>query len=88
VALYSAVFGLQALAWVLMMRVALSSSNRLITNEHSIQTGRENLKKGYYATVLYMVFAFAAFWFPLIIALFVAFSWIVWLIIGINMKEK
>ena len=88
VSLYSAVFGIQALAWALMAKAALNPSNPLITNEKSIRTGHKNLKRSYYAGVLYTVCAITALWLPLEIAIFVALSWILWLIIGINLKPS
>ena len=87
VSLYSAVFGLQAIAWALMTRAALDPANPLMTSEKAIHAGRMNLKRAYYAAALYTICAIAAFWFPLIIAIFVALTWILWLIIGINIKE-
>ncbi|MES1222180.1 MAG: TMEM175 family protein [Bacteroidota bacterium] len=87
VALYSAVFGLQAIAWILMTRAALNPANPLLKTEKAIRTGRLNLKRAYYATVLYTICAIVAFWFPLAIAIFVALTWIAWLLIGISIKE-
>ena len=87
VALYSAVFGLQAIAWALMTRAVLNPANPLVINEKAIRTGRVNLKRAYYASALYTACAIAAFWFPLIIAIFVGITWVIWLIIGINLKE-
>jgi len=88
VSLYCAVFGLQAIAWMLMTRAALNPSRPLITNEESIRSGRTNLKRSYYAIIFYSLCVVAAFWFPLTIAIIVAFTWIIWLIIGINLKEE
>jgi uncharacterized membrane protein len=88
VTLYCAVFGLQAISWMLMTRAALNPSGPLITNEKAINTGRDNLKRSYYAIALYTICAVAAFWFPLTIAIIVAFTWIIWLIIGINLKDE
>lgn len=87
VALYSAVFGLQAVSWVFMSLVALHPANPLITNEKAIKAARINLKRAYYATVLYSICAIAAFWFPLSVAIFISLTWIVWLIVGIILKE-
>ena len=87
VALYSAVFGLQAVGWTLMSRAALDPTNPLLTSEKAIRTARLNLKRSYYAIVLYTVCAITAFWFPLAVAIFVALTWIAWLIIGVNLKE-
>ncbi len=88
VVLYCSVFGLQSIAWILMTRAVLNPANPLVTTEKVMQIGRTNLKRGYYAATLYIVCAIAAFWFPLTIAIFVAFTWIIWLVVGINLKEE
>lgn len=88
VVLYCAVFGLQAIAWVFMTSIALSKRNPLLGNEKAKTTARSNLKKGHYAMVLYTLCMIAAFWFPLTIAIFVGFTWILWLVVGVNLKEK
>ena len=88
VALYSAVFGLQAIGWVLISKAALSPANPLAKNEKAANIGRENLQRAYYAIALYTVCAIVAFWFPLTIAIFVALTWVVWLIIGVRVKME
>ncbi len=87
VALYSGVFALQALAWVLISKAALDPANPLAINEKAAAIGRVNQQRGYYAIVLYSVCAIVAFWFPLSIAILVALTWVVWLVFGISIKE-
>jgi len=87
VALYSSVFGLQSISWALLCRAVLNPANPLLSSEKGVHFARQNLKRSYYAFVLYAVCTVLAFWFPLTIAVFVAVTWIVWLIIGINLKD-
>jgi len=87
VMLYSAVFALQAFGWTLMCSAALNSSRPLINTTIGQRYARENLNRSYYAIGLYSVCALLAYWFPQIIAIFVALTWILWLIIGINLKN-
>lgn len=88
VSLYCGVCGLQAISWMFMTRAALAPSAPLMTNERAMRTGRSNLKRSYFAIALYTLCAIAAFWFPLTIAIIVAFTWILWLVIGINLKGE
>jgi uncharacterized membrane protein len=87
VIIYSAIFAVQAIGWILISTAALSGE-KLTKNERATQLVRENRKQGYYAFTLYTICAIVATWFPLTIAIVVAVSWIVWLIIGINLKEE
>jgi len=86
VVLYSAVNGLQALAWILLARTALGS-NPLTKNEKSTLAMRINLRNGFFALAVYTILTILAFWFPLIVALLISFIWVFWLIHGINMKS-
>jgi fatty acid desaturase len=49
---------------------------------------RKNRTYGYFAFVLYTIFAIIAFWFPLTIAIITTITWIFWLIVGINIKHE
>jgi uncharacterized membrane protein len=86
VSLYSAVFALQAIGWMLMGTAALNPANPLARNEKAVQITLEMRKKSYIALAFYSGCAIAAFWFPLTAAVLVAASWIAWLIIGIGLK--
>jgi uncharacterized membrane protein len=88
VVLYSSVCGLQAIAWNLIGRAALNHSNPLSKNEKATLGIRNATRKSYYAFALYTVCAILAFWFPLIVAITVAVTWIAWLIVGISIKEE
>ena len=86
VVLYSGVFALQAVGWILMCRATINPAYPLARNEKGIQSTRESLIKGYYALVFYSLCSIVAFWFPLIVAIVVAISWVVWLISSIIVK--
>ena len=87
VVLYSAVNGLQALAWIFLTRAALGP-NPLTKNEKSTLAMRINLRNGYFALAAYTILTILAFWFPLVIALLISFIWFFWLIHGINIKSE
>ena len=88
VALYSAVFGLQAIAWYFIGRTALNPANPLTKNGNATVAMRRIILKSYYALTLYTACATLAFWFPLTIAIIVALTWIAWLIISMNVKTE
>ena len=85
VILYNSVLALLAIGWVLICRSALK--NHLCKNEKSALTIRKNGMFGYFAFVLYSFCALIAIWFPLTIAVVTAFTWVFWLIYGINIKD-
>ena len=86
VILYNSVLALQSLSWVFIISAALK--NNLAKNERSIPIATLNRKFGYFAFVLYSLFAIIAIWFPLAIALVTILSWIFWLIWGIRIKNE
>jgi uncharacterized membrane protein len=88
VSLYSAVFALLGVGWMLMGRAALNSRRPLARSEKAVEEIVANTKRSHYAIVFYTVCAVAAFWFPMAVAIIVAASWITWLVIGINVKEE
>jgi len=88
VALYSSVFGLQTISWTLLCKAVLNKRNPLLKSERAAHFARQNLKRSYYAFAVYAVCTVLAFWFPLAIAIFVALTWILWLIIGVNLKDN
>lgn len=87
VMLYSSVFALQAFGWTLMCTTALRSSRPLINTSIGKRYARQNLNRSYYAIALYSICAVLAYWFPMVIATLVALTWIIWLIVGINLKN-
>ena len=86
VILYDSTLAFQAIAWILITRVALK--HQLAKDEKSTLTIRENSKYGYFAFVVYSLCAILAIWFPLTIALITTLIWIFWLMLGINMKHE
>lgn len=88
VSLYCAVCGLQAVSWMLMSHAALAPSRPLVTEAGAVRAGNANRIRSYYATAMYTSFAVAAFWWPLTIAIIVAGTWVVWLLVGVGLKEE
>lgn len=86
VVLYNSVLALQAIGWILMGSTALK--NHLYKSEKAAGITRENTRYAYFAFTLYSLFAIAAFWFPLTIAIATTLTWIFWLILGINIKHE
>jgi len=85
VVLYDAVLAIQAIAWIVVTGTALRG--RLIIDDRSIATIRENNRNGYGAFALYSLLAITALWFPVVIAVITTLSWIFWLMLGIRMKR-
>lgn len=86
VILYNAVLALQALGWIALTQASLS--NNLARSEEAKIEIKKNNRYGYFAFVLYAICAIVAIWFPLVIATITIVSWLVWLVVGINTKEK
>jgi uncharacterized membrane protein len=87
VALYSFMNLMQAIAWTVMMRSALYPHS-LAKNSSAAQILRETCKKSFYAIFVYATCTVIAFWFPFAIAIVITLIWIVWLVVGLNFKEK
>jgi uncharacterized membrane protein len=87
VVLYAAVNGLQALAWILLSQAALKP-NPLTKTERTTRAMYNNRRNGYFALVIYTLCAIMAYWFPLIIAILITAIWIVWLVLGINVRSE
>jgi hypothetical protein len=49
---------------------------------------RKGLKNGYFAFIFYTICAIIAFWFPITIAILISLTWMVWLIMSINIKDN
>lgn len=87
VIIYSSVFAVQSIGWILMGNAALNGA-MLTKSEQATLKVREVRNKGYYAFALYTVCTIVAIWLPLTIAIVIAVTWIVWLIVGINIKAE
>ena len=85
VVLYNAVLALQSVGWILLISASLR--HQLMDGAHADATARANRRNGFMALVFYTLLAVAAFWFPVSTALVTMASWIVWLIIGIRLRD-
>jgi uncharacterized membrane protein len=85
VVLYDAVLAAQAIGWILLSRAA--PKNQLPNDERSASTIHESIRNGYFAFALYSLFAIAALWFPLAIAIVTTMSWVFWLALGVRTKH-
>ncbi|MDB5230198.1 MAG: putative integral rane protein [Chitinophagaceae bacterium] len=86
VVLYNATVAFQAVGWIMIGKTALK--DKLYKNEEAALVVHKNIKYGYFAFILYSLFALIAFWFPFTIAIITILTWIFWLIWGINMKHE
>ncbi len=87
VVLYSAVCGFQAIGWNLLGLSALKPV-LLTKNEKATLATHRNRRYSYFALAVYAIFAVVAFWFPRTIAIALGLSWIIWLVVGINIKNE
>jgi uncharacterized membrane protein len=87
VILYSAVCAFQAVGWNVLTRTALMP-HALTRNHQAMLAIRANHRYSYYAFALYSSCAIVAFWFPRTVAVAISLIWIVWLIVGVNMKGE
>ena len=86
VVLYNATLSLQSVGWILLNRSAIKG--QLYKSEKAATTIRKSRKFAYFALVLYSLFAIAAFWFPLTIAIITILTWVFWLVWGISIKHE
>jgi uncharacterized membrane protein len=83
--LYNITLAIQSLGWILLCNAAIG--NKLTMGDHATITIRRNRKFGYFAFVLYSLFAVLAIWIPLTISIITASTWIFWLVYGISIKH-
>ena len=86
VILYVSTMAIQASAWIVFTGVILKKN--LAKDEESRRTVRKNRTNGYFAFIIYTVFAITAIWIPLIIAIITTCLWIYWLILAIRFKHE
>ena len=84
--LYNAIIAIQSVAWILLSESALA--NHLVKNEKTTMLMRINRRNGYFALMIYSLFAIIALWFPLTIAIVTTLTWIFWLIFGISIRHE
>jgi uncharacterized membrane protein len=85
VVVYDGVLAIQAIGWVLVTGAALKDD--LLIDACATATARQNQRNGYFASAFYSLLAILALWFPLPVTLVTLLSWILWLIIGVRMKQ-
>ncbi len=85
VILYNSNLAFQAIGWILICKSSLKDG--LCKSKTAEDTTRQNLKYGYFAFILYGLFAVLATWFPFTIAIITILTWIFWLIWGIKLKN-
>lgn len=84
VIIYNLVLILQAFAWALICTAGLKGN--LAKGEKAIQQIRKNRTYAYFSVVGYFILAVMSVWFPLPILIITMLLWILWLVIGINIK--
>jgi uncharacterized membrane protein len=84
VIIYNLVLILQAFAWALICTAGLKGN--LAKGEKAIQQIRKNRTYAYFSVVGYFILAVISVWFPLPILIITMLLWILWLVIGINIK--
>ena len=86
VVVYNLVLILQSLGWTLICTAGLKDG--LAKSEKAIREVRKNRSYSYYSILGYSVFAVLSVWFPVTILVITLLLWILWLVIGINLKHS
>jgi uncharacterized membrane protein len=86
VVVYNLVLILQSLGWALMSTAGLNG--HLAKGEKAIQEIRKNRTYAYFSILGYSVLALLSVWFPLPVVIITLLLWILWLLIGINIKHS
>jgi uncharacterized membrane protein len=86
VVLYCAACAFQAVGWYFLTRTALSPV-LLARDEKAVLGLRKSHSFSYAAFALYTACGAAAFWYPQAIAAVICAIWLVWLVIGVKLKD-
>ncbi len=86
VVLFVSVIAIQALAWTLLSKAALSG--HLTKNDRSTAAMRTNQHFSTFAFIFYSMCAVAAFWLPLLVAILTTVIWVFWLLYGIRIRAE
>ena len=86
VIIYNLVLVLQSLAWALISTAGLNGN--LAKNEKAIQETRKNRNYAYYSILGYSVLAVLSVWFPFTVVMITMLLWILWMMLGINIKHS
>lgn len=86
VILYNLVLILQALGWAQICTAGLKGN--LAKSEAAIKEIRKNRSYAYYSVLGYSMLALVAIWIPLTVVIITLLLWVLWLVIGINLKPE
>lgn len=86
VILYNMVLLLQSLGWALICTAGLKDN--LTKNEKAKEETRKNRTYAYFSMLGYSILAVLSAWFPVPVVIITVMTWILWLLIGINIKQS
>jgi uncharacterized membrane protein len=86
VIIYNLVLILQSLGWAAICVAGLK--DKLAKSERAVKEIRKNRNYAFYSALGYSVLALLAVWFPLPVVIITMLLWILWLVIGINIKHE
>lgn len=87
VILYTVVCGSQGFGWYLLTRTSLAP-HVLAKSEKSRLAILKNRKYSIFGMAVYAACAVAAIWIPQVIALVITLIWVVWIIVGVRIREE
>jgi len=87
VILYSAVCAFQGFGWYLLTRTSLAP-RMLAKSEKSRIAIIKNRKYSIFAMAIYSACAIAAIWIPQVVALVISLIWILWIVVGVRLREE
>jgi uncharacterized membrane protein len=87
VVLYSLAILLTNIGWILIARAALAHDS-LAKGEAAKAMIKEMLRQGQMAFFLYSACSILAFWVPLLVAISISLTLLVWLVLGLRYKQK
>ena len=86
VILYNVVLIIQALGWAAICTAGING--HLAKSEEAIKEIRKNRAYAYYSVFGYALLALVAVWIPVTVVIITLLLWIVWLVIGINIRQE
>ena len=85
VIIYNLVLILQSLGWAMICTAGLKG--HLAKSEKAIRDVRRNRTYAYYSIMGYSILALLSVWFPVSVVIVTVVLWILWLVLGINLKD-
>lgn len=86
VILYNLVLILQSLGWTSICTAGLNGN--LAKSKTAIPEIRKNRMYAYFSMLGYSILAVLSVWFPVPVVIITVLLWILWLVIGINIKQS